>query len=347
MSYALSIALNGAITEFQIPAKTKDVLEWMRKKYKNNSIQFQGKLQDPTKDTRMLNIFASSSEDEDNVNSHMLPAPFDEEVYSSQILILVTENDDDDSYIPAISSYSSIRTHEYEKLYQEWTFAVDEDDNDVVENEEEEDAPVEEEVVFEEPEEDIPVQRSAPVRAVKQVQQRDVFIDCAIREKVVDNFALLFKSREMATDFELSILKHVVELAKKDSYEVDWSNRTFWNMYRNRAVSLYENLKGSESYVQNNQHILDKINSGELELNNVAEMSPIDLCPSRWKESIEKIIESEKKLYSAQKNASIFMWCSGCKRKTKCDYYQLQTRSADEPMTTFVNCLECGKKWKF
>jgi DNA-directed RNA polymerase subunit M/transcription elongation factor TFIIS len=347
MSYALSIALNGAITEFQIPAKTKDVLEWMRKKYKNNSIQFQGKLQDPTKDTRMLNIFASSCEDEDNVNSHMLPAPFDEEVYSSQILILVTENDEDDSYIPAVSSYSSIRTHEYEKLYQEWTFAVDEDDNDVVENEEEEDAPVEEEVVFEEPEEDIPVQRSAPVRAVKQVQQRDVFIDCAIREKVVDNFAILFKSRDMATDFELSILKHVVELAKKDAYEVDWSNRTFWNMYRNRAVSLYENLKGSDSYVKNNQHILDKINSGELELRNVAEMSPIDLCPSRWKESIEKIIESEKKLYSAQKNASIFMWCSGCKRKTKCDYYQLQTRSADEPMTTFVNCLECGKKWKF
>ena len=118
-------------------------------------------------------------------------------------------------------------------------------------------------------------------------------------------------------------------------------------MYRNRAVSLYENLKGSDSYVKNNQHILDKINSGELNLNNVAEMSPIDLCPSRWKESIEKIIESEKKLYSTQKNASIFMWCSGCKRKTKCDYYQLQTRSADEPMTTFVNCLECGKKWKF
>jgi DNA-directed RNA polymerase subunit M/transcription elongation factor TFIIS len=314
MSYALCIALNGTITEFQIPAKTKDVLEWMRKKYKNNSIQFQGKLQDPTKDTRMLNIFASSSEDEDNINSHMLPAPFDEEVYSSQILIMVTENDEDD---------------------------------DIVENEDEEDTPVEEEVVFEEVEEDIPVQRSAPVRVVKQVQQRDVFVDCAIREKVVENFALLFKSREMAVEFELNILRHVVELAKKDGYEVDWSNRTFWNMYRNRAVSLYENLKGSDSYVQNNQNIIDKINSCELDLKVVAEMSPIDLCPSRWKESIEKIIESEKKLYSTHKNASIFMWCSGCKRKTKCDYYQLQTRSADEPMTTFVNCLECGKKWKF
>ena len=27
-------------------------------------------------------------------------------------------------------------------------------------------------------------------------------------------------------------------------------------------------------------------------------------------------------------------------------YIQLQTRSADEPMTTFVLCLECGNRWK-
>ena len=39
--------------------------------------------------------------------------------------------------------------------------------------------------------------------------------------------------------------------------------------------------------------------------------------------------------------------CSRCKKKTNCDYYQLQTRSADEPMTTFVTCLECNKQWKF
>ena len=31
---------------------------------------------------------------------------------------------------------------------------------------------------------------------------------------------------------------------------------------------------------------------------------------------------------------------------TQCSYYQLQTRSADEPMTTFVTCINCGARWK-
>ena len=37
--------------------------------------------------------------------------------------------------------------------------------------------------------------------------------------------------------------------------------------------------------------------------------------------------------------------CGKCKSK-KCTYYQLQTRSADEPMTTFVTCLDCGNRFK-
>jgi len=37
--------------------------------------------------------------------------------------------------------------------------------------------------------------------------------------------------------------------------------------------------------------------------------------------------------------------CSNCK-KNRCTYYQLQTRSADEPMTTFVHCVECDHRWR-
>ena len=147
MSHGLCIALNGVISELLIPVKTKDVLDWIRKKYKNNTIQFQGKLQDPSKETRMLHIFASTSDEEEDVNSHMLPSPFDEEVYSSPIIVLATENDETDSYIPNASSYAAIRPHEYETLYQEWTFAVDDEEDIVVEPEDVEEDVVED-VVF-------------------------------------------------------------------------------------------------------------------------------------------------------------------------------------------------------
>eukprot|EP00927_Polykrikos_kofoidii_P054828 TRINITY_DN49182_c0_g1_i1.p1 TRINITY_DN49182_c0_g1~~TRINITY_DN49182_c0_g1_i1.p1 ORF type:complete len:439 (+),score=89.12 TRINITY_DN49182_c0_g1_i1:98-1318(+) len=38
--------------------------------------------------------------------------------------------------------------------------------------------------------------------------------------------------------------------------------------------------------------------------------------------------------------------CGKCKA-TKTTYFQMQTRSSDEPMTTFVTCLNCNNRWKF
>lgn len=337
------IALNGNIGEFQIPAKTSDVLDWIRKKYKCPNIQFQGKLQDPMNESRWLSIFASTSEEDEN--THMLPAPFDEETYTSPILVLATESDNQDEYDLPVSAYVNLRSDDYETLYQEWTFAVDEEEDDVgVEEGDDED---EEEDVVEE-DEDIPIvaSRSEHVRDIVIVK-KDVFVKCAIRDKVISNFTKLFDSAEQAEEFETHMLQSIIEQAQRDSVQVDWTNHVFWNMYRNRAISLYENLKGGSSYVKNDQNLIEKIKTGELSLNTVAHMTAMELCPSRWKDAIEHMIEMEKRLYDKDQSASIFMWCSGCKKKTRCDYYQLQTRSADEPMTTFVTCLECDKRWKF
>lgn len=348
MTYAVVIALNGNIGEVQIPSKTSDVLDWIRKKYKSPNIQFQGKLQDPNNDSRWLSIFASNTEDEEN--SHMLPAPFDEDTYTSPIVVLASSNDNQDAYDLSISAYKDIKADDYEALYQEWTFAVEEDEDDVPDEVDE----VEEEIdevddgttTVEEEEESAPVYAPRTARTVI-AKSRDVFIECPIRDRVVSLFKKLFESEEMSREFEDYVLKNTADQCLKDGIDVDWANRIFWNNYRNRAITLYENLRGSASYVQNNENLLEKIKSGELSLKDVAEMSPMDLCPSKWKEEIERIIEKEKKLYAGEKNASIIMWCSRCKKKSKCDYYQLQTRSADEPMTTFVTCLECDRRWKF
>lgn len=47
---------------------------------------------------------------------------------------------------------------------------------------------------------------------------------------------------------------------------------------------------------------------------------------------------------SAQAETDMFR-CGKC-RGRKCTYFQMQTRSADEPMTTFVTCVNCGNHWK-
>jgi transcription elongation factor S-II len=342
------IAVSGSVTDVSIPAKTADVLEWIRKKYKNSNVQFQGKIQDPTKDTRWLSVFAGISEDEENVNQHMLPAPFDEETYSGPIIILATESEHQDDYEKPASSYVNLKPDEYETLYAEWTFDVEEEEeNEVNENDEENEDDDEVAVDVDEADEDVPVKHVVHVARPIHVKSENVFVDCAIREKVIENFTELFEDESIAKDCENALLHFISDQALKDAIEVDWSNRVFWNMYRNKAISIYENLRGEDSYVQNKENWMEKIKTGQISIQRFVEMNPIEMCPARWKAAIEKMIELEKKLYSKNEAAAIYLWCSSCKKKAKCDYYQMQTRSADEPMTTFVTCLECDKKWKF
>ena len=71
-----------------------------------------------------------------------------------------------------------------------------------------------------------------------------------------------------------------------------------------------------------------------------------ELFPEIW----DKIIEDNKmnienKYFPKIKASTDKFKCGKCKKK-ECTYYQLQTRSADEPMTTFVTCIYCGNHWK-
>jgi transcription elongation factor S-II len=141
-----------------------------------------------------------------------------------------------------------------------------------------------------------------------------------------------------ASNIEKGIFNWTIQHAGKYNIVKKWSNPYFITLYIDRLRSVYINLKKPE--------VLSAVLSENIKAQDLAFASHQEMCPEKWKKLIEDKKVRDKQKYEPNIEASTDNFtCNKCKSK-KCTYYQLQTRSADEPMTTFVTCLECGKRWK-
>lgn len=349
MVLATTIQPTGALHEVTVPAKCADVLEWLRGKLKQPGLQYQGKIHD--KD-QWVAVFAESGTDaDDNINQHVLGGNFQEEIFVGTIAVMLTKSSNEDNYDKPASAYVNLKSAEYETMYAGWTFEDEEDDEDEEapadedaeeDQEEEDEEPPEEEE--EEEEAEVPVKKT---RVKAAVVPQDVNMDTPQRELVRHRFIEIGLTQTLAKDMEQALLNRSIRECTDIGVDVGWSSPIFCNHYRGRCLHIYENLKGKYGYVKNPTEWKTRLLEGEITPVQLAEFSPMDLHSNRWKEQVEKQIEKDKHLYENSGNASIYLYCSVCKKKSKCDYYQMQTRSADEPMTTFVTCLECDKRWKF
>ena len=142
----------------------------------------------------------------------------------------------------------------------------------------------------------------------------------------------------ISTNIEKGIFNWTVQHASKNNIVKKWSNSFFVTLYIDRLRSVYINLKKPD--------VACAVMSANIKSQEIAFMTHQDICPEKWKKLIEDKKIRDKQKYEPNIEASTDNFtCNKCKSK-KCTYYQLQTRSADEPMTTFVTCLECGKRWK-
>lgn len=142
----------------------------------------------------------------------------------------------------------------------------------------------------------------------------------------------------ISTNIEKGIFNWTIQHASKNNIVKKWSNTFFVTLYIDRLRSVYINLKKPD--------VSSAVLSGNIKSQEIAFMSHQEICPEKWKKLIEDKKIRDKQKYEPNIEASTDNFtCNKCKSK-KCTYYQLQTRSADEPMTTFVTCLECGKRWK-
>jgi len=142
-------------------------------------------------------------------------------------------------------------------------------------------------------------------------------------------------------NLERSINNHAVN-AMQNHEEAAWDNRKFVEVYRHKFLELQANIRRCESFA--NKLADKKVKSVE-----AISMKPWEAVPGgAMAKARDAHIHNEmrKEWFNREnRNQEGFFTCSKCKSR-KTTYYQLQTRSADEPMTTFVSCLNCNRNWK-
>ena len=165
------------------------------------------------------------------------------------------------------------------------------------------------------------------------------------REYVVDRLVSLIGIPLDESNLCLNLEKTIFNFSVKKMKDPDlatWVNRDFTDIYKHKFLNIQYNLKHSPN-------LRTGIINGTYHVQDIVHMRPDEL----WKngpnaQMMEEKIHRDMRKEAAQRNmlnTEGFFTCNRCRSK-KTTYYQLQTRSADEPMTTFVSCLNCNKNWK-
>lgn len=170
------------------------------------------------------------------------------------------------------------------------------------------------------------------------------YTDIEIRQNIYNKLYELLKNDIYSENVEKGIYNYSIQYCKNKNIIRKWENDIFKKIYINKARSIYSNLN-KDSYIKN-VRLLDRLLSGEFLPHEVAFMDYQHSFPENWKELIDEKYKRDKILYEIDAGGATDEFkCTRCKQR-KCTYYELQTRSADEPMTVFVTCLTCGKRWK-
>ena len=140
-----------------------------------------------------------------------------------------------------------------------------------------------------------------------------------------------------ATNLEKAIFNYAIQEATKKKIIKKWQNPFFSQLYTDRLRTIYRNL---------NKETLAAIQSGELSPQQFAFMTHQEMNPEHWAELIQQKVKRDASKFNTNIEASTDMYtCKKCRSK-RCTYYEMQTRSADEPATIFVTCLDCGKHFR-
>lgn len=167
----------------------------------------------------------------------------------------------------------------------------------------------------------------------------------SMRKECVNKLNAVIGDINISQKVEESIYNFTIEDAKQRGLAFNWPNNQVRRIYLNKIVSIYDNLNTNKGSVHDND-LLTRLLNGSIDATNIANLTPQQIHPNNWGKLLERKYANDEFIYSNNVGIVTNQYtCSRCK-KNSCEMFQIQTRSADEPMTDFITCLNCGKRWK-
>ena len=320
---------------------------------------------------KVLHLFGYLEGKPNQENQHHLPPPLEGISFFGDILVLASTS---------ASSWAkpvALKVADYETWYTSKLEGDDEEGDDILDDEgeaQEQDVAIEEEVeenVYEEEEEnqrdavvdlddddeDAPPPMEKPVRVqkAKKVAQiieepeidpgEDAF-NAPARQKVLSVIDTTFDTVLDADEkvlLESLIFALTYEEAGKNEIRRAWGAGLFRDSYFANVRRVIGNLDPN-SYVKN-KNLWDRFKNKERTLEQIVKQNYYELSPESWQQMVDLQSKRERTQLEGDFSRATDRWqCNSCKMR-KCTYYELQTRSADEPMTIFIHCLNCSKRW--
>lgn len=143
----------------------------------------------------------------------------------------------------------------------------------------------------------------------------------------------------MALKIELSILEYALIYCQNSKYDINYIRPVYEDKFYFIMSNLDKNKKGIKNKTFKKMLLSNKINPTD-----VAFLSPAQIHPEKWEYTVKK-----KEYIEQRENNIAYSDAYKCFKcgESKCKITQVQTRSADEPMTTFVVCLVCHNTFRF
>jgi len=168
--------------------------------------------------------------------------------------------------------------------------------------------------------------------SLRKIDNPDLF-----RSNIKKKLLEIIENEKTVNNLEKGIFNYALKEADQRKIVKKWDNAYFVQIYLDRLRSIMSNLKGD---------VLESIKDRSVKAHIIAFMTHQELCPEKWSALIEAKSKRDKNKFETNIAAATDTFtCRKC-RGNQCTYYQMQTRSADEPMTTFVTCILCNARWK-